>query len=160
MHVAFSSSSHAQVYLSSMSHLAHAQQTLKSTHHACRLWLMTISCLRPPIMHVAFALAQAHLTLTSTLRPLIMRVAFSSYPSDAHVHPSYMSYLAHAHFTVTSTHHACRIWLMPISRSRPPPIIHVALSSCSSDGHVHPSCMSHLAHAHHTLTSTHHACCI
>ena len=129
------------VHSSCVSHLAHTHQTLMSTHHTCRIWLMLISRSRPPIMHVAF----------------------SACPSYAHVHPSCMLHLAHAHLALTSTHLACRIWLMPTSRSRPPshqacriwrmpisrsssPMMHVAFSSYPSHGHVHPSCMSHLAH--------------
>ena len=102
--------------------------------------------------------------------------AFCSCPPYAHVCPSTILHFDHAYLTLMSTHQACRMLLIGVSRSRAP-IKHVAFCSCLSYGHVHasidyvafcsclshahvlPSSMSHFAqHGRTTITSTHQAC--
>ena len=80
--------------------------------------------------------------------------AFGSCPPYAHVCSSTILHFDHAYLTLMSTHQACRMLLIGVSRSRAP-IKHVAFCSCLSYGHVHASidyvafcsCLSH-AHVH------------
>ena len=160
---------------SGMSHFAHGHLIVTFARHTCRILLMTMSPSQPPISRVAFCSWSSHCHICSSQ----MSHFAHDYVTIATTHQACHILCSRVWIapSVTATHHACRTFLMNISPSQPPirrfafcaheyglhppskpPIKHVAFRSWSSHRHIRSIVMSHFAHGHLTVATTHQSC--